>query len=77
MTCVENHELRVEAGVQALLQAADNDLKELISSLMLREARGIDGILNESLRHLLVHLTHLINHCIRLSHFPKPWKEGL
>jgi hypothetical protein len=24
----------------------------------------------------LVHLTHLITHCIRLSHFPTPWKEA-
>jgi hypothetical protein len=41
---------------------------------------GIDGIPNECLRHLsrrpLVHLTHLFNHCLRLSHFPKSWKEA-
>jgi hypothetical protein len=46
--------------------------------LKLRKACGIDGIPNECLRHLprtpLVHLTHLFNHCIRLSHFPKSWK---
>jgi hypothetical protein len=36
-------------------------------------ACGIDGIQNESLRQLprrpLEHLTHLINHCHRLSFF--------
>jgi hypothetical protein len=67
----ENHEQRVEARVQTLLEAVDNksseriisrDLQKLINSLKLR----IDGIPNESLRHLprrpLAHLTHLFNH---------------
>jgi hypothetical protein len=39
----------------------------------------MNGIPNEYLRHLprrpLVHLTHLINHCIQLSHFLTSWKE--
>jgi hypothetical protein len=46
----------------------------------LKKVFGIDGIPNECLRHLprrpLVHLTHLFNHCIRLSHFPVSWKES-
>jgi hypothetical protein len=82
--CDENHEERVEAGVQALLKAAERvrpcDLQKLLNSLKLKKACGIDGIPNECLRHLpkrpIVHLTHLINHCIRLSHFPAPWKEA-
>jgi hypothetical protein len=87
--CDENHERWVEARVQALLEAADSDpcekirlcdLPKLISSLKLRKACGIDDIQNECLRHLprrpLVHLTRLINHCIRLSHVPTPWKEA-
>jgi hypothetical protein len=48
--------------------------------LKLTKACGIDGIPNEFLRHLprrpLVHLTHLFNHSLRLSHFPNPWKEA-
>jgi hypothetical protein len=56
------------------------DLQILINSLKLKKACGIDGIPNEFLRHLprrpLVHLTHLINHCIRLSHFPASLKEA-
>jgi hypothetical protein len=47
--------------------------------LKLRKACGIDGIPNECLRHLkrrpLVY-THLLNHCLRLWHFPNPWKEA-
>jgi hypothetical protein len=79
----------VEASVQALLEAVDDNppervrpchVQKLIKSLKLRKACGIDGIPNECLRHLpripLVHLTHLFNHCIRLLHFPKSWKEA-
>jgi hypothetical protein len=80
--CEENNEWQVKARVQALLEAADSDplerirpcdLQKLLNSLKLKKARGIYGIPNECLRHLprrsLVHLTHLINHCIRLSQF--------
>jgi hypothetical protein len=87
--CDDNQEWRVEARLQALLEAVDNnpperirpcDLQKLINSLILRKACGIDGIPNECLRHLprrpLVHLTHLINNCIQLSHFPTSWKEA-
>jgi hypothetical protein len=46
--------------------------------LKLRKVCGLDCIPNECLRHLqkrpLVHLTHLFNHCLLLSHFPKAWK---
>jgi hypothetical protein len=53
--CDDNHERRVEARVQALLETVDNklpqrirpcDLRKLINSLKLRKARGIDGIPN-------------------------------
>jgi hypothetical protein len=48
--------------------------------LKLKNARGIDGIPNECLRHLprrpLVHLIHTFNHCLRLSYFPSSWKEA-
>jgi hypothetical protein len=46
----------------------------------LRKACGIDVIPNECLRNLprrpLIRLTHLFNHCLRLSHFSYPWKEA-
>jgi hypothetical protein len=87
--CDENHERRVEARVDALLKAVDDsppqkirpcDLKKLVNSLKLRKACGIDGIPNECLRDLprrpLVHLTHQLNHCFRLAHFPQSWKEA-
>jgi hypothetical protein len=87
--CEGNHERRVEARVQALLEAVDSDvperirpcdLQKLLNTLKLKKACGIDCIPNECFRHLsrrpLVHLTHLINHCIRLSHVPTSWKEA-
>jgi hypothetical protein len=87
--CDKNHEWWVEAKVQALLETVDKntlqrirpcDIQKLIKSLKLRKACGTDGIPNECLRHLprrpLVHLTHLFNHCLRLSHLPNPWKEA-
>jgi hypothetical protein len=87
--CDYNHERRVKARVQALLQTVDNslpervrpcDIQKLINSLKLRKPCWIDGIPNECLRHLprrpLVYLTHLFNRCIRLSHFPNSWKEA-
>jgi hypothetical protein len=51
--CEENYERRVEARVQALLEAADSDplerirpcdLQKLLNSLILKKACGIDGI---------------------------------
>jgi hypothetical protein len=85
----ENNEWQVEAKVQALMESVDNsipqrirpcDIQKLINTLKLTKACGIDGIPNECLRHLprrpQVHLTHLFNHCLRLSHFTYPWKEA-
>jgi hypothetical protein len=87
--CDENHEREVGTTVQALLASVDDtpfgkvrpcDIHKLVKTLKLRKACGLDGIPNECLRHLLrrlrVHLTHLFNHCLRLSHFPKSWKEA-
>jgi hypothetical protein len=81
--CDANHERRVKARVQALLEAVDNkqperigpcNLKKIKNFLKLRKSCGIDSIPNECLGHLprrqLVHLTHLFTHCLRLSHFP-------
>jgi hypothetical protein len=50
--CDGNHERRVEARVQALLEAVDKtterigpcDLQKFINSLILRKSSGIDGI---------------------------------
>jgi hypothetical protein len=61
----ENHEWWVEARVKALLKAVDSDSPERIRPC------DLQTLSNSS----LAHLSHLINHCIRLSHFPKSWKE--
>jgi hypothetical protein len=85
--CDENHERRVKSTAQTLLAYLDNpslgkvrncDVHKLANSLKLGKACGLDGIPKECLRHLqrilLIHMTHLFNHWLRLSHFPKPWK---
>jgi hypothetical protein len=87
--CDGNHERQVETRVQALLASVDDtplrkvrpcDIQKLANSLKLRKSCGLDGISNQCLRHVprrpLVHLTHLFNHCLRLPHFRKPWKEA-
>jgi hypothetical protein len=87
--CDENHERRVQTRVPALLTTTDDtslgkvrtcDIHKLVNSLKLRNACGLGGIPNECLIHLprrpLVHLTHLFDHCLLLSHFLKPWKEA-
>jgi hypothetical protein len=87
--CHENHERQIETRVRALLASVDGnpfgkvkpyDIHKLVNSFKLRKVCGLDGIPNECLGQLprrpLVHLTHLVNHCLRLSHFPKPWKEA-
>jgi hypothetical protein len=55
------------------------DVQNLIKSLKLRTPCRSDSIPNEFLRHLprrlLIHLTHLFNHCCQLSHFPSSWNE--
>jgi hypothetical protein len=87
--CDKNHERQTETRVQAVLVSVDKtplgrvrpcDIHKLANSLKLRRACGLDGIPNECLRRLpkrlLLHLTHLFNHCLRLSHFPKPGREA-
>jgi hypothetical protein len=79
----------VETRVQVLLASVDYtplgkvrpcDTHQLVNSQKLRKACGPDGIPNKCPRLLprrpLVHLTHLLNHCLWLTHFPKPWKEA-
>jgi hypothetical protein len=81
--CEENHKRQVEAREQDLA-AADINLPWRIRPCdlqkKLRKACGINCIPNKCLRQLLrrplVCLTNLFNHCIRLSHFPKSWKEA-
>jgi len=78
--CDELHEELLQGEVKTPIERVRPcDVQKLIHTLKLRKACGIDGIPNECLRHLprrpLVHLTHLFNHCLRLSYFPSSWKE--
>jgi hypothetical protein len=86
--CEETYERRVKVRVRAVSEAVNNNLPDkerpchvqnLIKALKLRKTCAIDGIPNECLRHLprkpLINLSHLFNHCFRLSQFPLPRKE--
>jgi hypothetical protein len=79
----------METTAQVLLASTDDaplkkvrpcDVHKLANSLKLRKACGLDGIPKECLQRLptkpMIHLAHLFNHCLWLSHFPKPWKEA-
>jgi len=87
--CDERHEQRVQGYVQVLLDAEDNtaaesvrpcDVQKIIRTLKFGKACGLEDIPNECLGHLprrpLVHLTHLFNHCFRLSYIPAALKEA-
>jgi hypothetical protein len=83
--CDENHERQIQvlpASVDdiPLGKVGPCDIHKLVNSVKLRRACGLDGILDDCLRHLprrpLIHLTHLFKHCLRLSYFSKPWKEA-
>jgi hypothetical protein len=83
MTCVTKtmsdrskvQNMLASVGDTPLGKVTPCDMYNLANPLKLRKTCGLDGIPNECLRHLptkpLVHLTHLINHCLRLSHLPK------
>jgi hypothetical protein len=79
----------VEAKVEVLLATVDEDtpvnfrpcdISKEMQSLKLGKVCGFAGISNEYLWYLprrsLVHLTHLFNRYLRLSHFSAPWKEA-
>jgi hypothetical protein len=86
--CDKRHEERVEAYVQALLEAEDNtatervrpcDVQKIIRYLKLRKTWGL-GIPNKCLRHLprrpLFHVTQSFNHYFRLLYFLATCKEA-
>jgi len=86
--CEEHHEQQVVVRILALFEAVHNsppervrpcDVQKIKNPLKLRKASGIGDTPNECLRQLprkpLVHLTHLFDHCLRLSHLPSSWKE--
>jgi hypothetical protein len=79
--CDENHERQVETIIQALLASVDDTpLVKVRSCDRYKLVNSLYGIQNECLRRLprrpQVFLTYLFNLCLRLSHFPKHWKEA-
>jgi hypothetical protein len=83
--CDKKYERKMVTRGQALLTSVDDiplgkirpcDTHKLENSSKLRMVCGLDNIPNECLKHLprrlLVHLTHLFDHCIWLAQFSKP-----
>jgi Reverse transcriptase (RNA-dependent DNA polymerase)/Endonuclease-reverse transcriptase len=76
----------VQQKTQTLLQPHPLDVKffspkevwDTIKSLPKKKAPGPDSISNTALRlspkKAVLHLTKLFNSCLRLEHFPSPWK---
>jgi hypothetical protein len=87
--CDENHERQVETTVQTVLASVDGtplgkvrpcDILKLGNSFKWQKACVLMVFQTNVLRHLprrpLVCLTPLFNHCLRLTHFLKLWKEA-
>ncbi|GFY64545.1 RNA-directed DNA polymerase from mobile element jockey [Trichonephila inaurata madagascariensis] len=58
-----------------------NEICSIIAKLDNKNAPGQDQIQNIALKSLpinaITHLTKIINKCLLLNHFPKPWKHAI
>jgi hypothetical protein len=85
--CDADYERQVEARVQALLPSEDTplrklrpcDIQKLVNYLKLRNIVNLmvfQTNASGTFHGDYWYMTHLFNHCPRLSHFSKPWKEA-
>ena len=83
---VVNTMVKLEQNLQMFLSTSGvtevslNELKEMIKSSKPSKASGPDGILNliliKNVNFLPHSLVKLVNSCLKISYFPKSWKNA-
>ncbi|GFS63156.1 probable RNA-directed DNA polymerase from transposon X-element [Trichonephila clavipes] len=84
----DNHIDEVDRVVRRFLRrntpaappTSPNEICQIINKLDCKKAPGSDQVKNIALKSLpinaITHLTKIINKCLLMNHFPKPWKDA-
>ncbi|KFM67033.1 putative RNA-directed DNA polymerase from transposon X-element, partial [Stegodyphus mimosarum] len=77
----EVEEIKLKSNRDYVKFTSPKEIQEILRKLKNKKARGFDNISNEAFKVLpktcIILLCNLINSCIRLSYFPKNWKQSI